>query len=211
MTTTTTPAPAAARAVALIKDEHRALARVLGAMLALIARYQDGSEKRNFKLFDAMLRYVENVPDHLHHPKEDRVLFPALVRRTGENWKLIDELERDHARGEPLLAALRGAFQAFSYGTPNGLNQLATRVDEFAEFYWDHMRREEQQLLPIALKYFTEEDWRQVESAFGDNTDPLFGAELADEYRQLYRFIVESVPESLKSYLESAAPRPLPK
>jgi len=211
MSTPSTQAPAAERAIALIKDEHRALARVLGAMLALVSRYRDASEKRDFKLFDALLRYVENVPDHLHHPKEDRVLFPALVRRTGENWKLIDELERDHARGEPLLAALRGAFQAFSYGTPNGLNQLATRVDEFAEFYWDHMRREEQQLLPLALKYFTEEDWRQVESAFGDNADPLFGAELADEYRQLYGFIVESVPASLKSYLESAAPRPAPK
>lgn len=197
--------PLAERAIALIKNEHRALALVLGAMQALIARYRDAGGERNFELFDAMLRYIENVPDLLHHPKEDQVLFPALVRRSSAAKKLVDELERDHARGEPMIVALRGAFHAFSYGTVNGLNQLATAVDEFAEFYWDHMRREEQQLLPLAVVHLTPEDWQRVASAFGDNTDPLFGAELADDYRRLYQHITESAPRDLKSLLEGAA------
>ncbi len=172
MTNTPLPPPAAARAIELIKNEHRALARILGAMQALVARYRDADVERNFKLFDAMLHYIENVPDRLHHPKEDHVLFPALVRRTADGKKLVGELERDHARGEPMITALRGAFHAFSYGTVNGLNRLATAVDEFAEFYWDHMRREEQQLLPLAAAHLTPEDWQRVESAFGDNTRP---------------------------------------
>jgi hemerythrin-like domain-containing protein len=204
---TNTPlSPPAARAIGLIKDEHRALARMLGAMQALIARYRDAGAERNFELFDAMLRYIENVPDCLHHPKEDQVLFPALASRTGEGKKLVAELERDHARGEPMITALRGAFHAFSYGTVNGLNLLATAVDEFAEFYWDHMRKEERQLLPLAVAHFTAEDWQRVASAFGDNTDPLFGAKLADDYRELYRHIVELTPAPLKYYLEDAAP-----
>lgn len=206
MTNTPAPPPAAARAIVLIKDEHRALARMLGAMQALITRYRDAGVKRDIALFDAMLRYIENVPDRLHHPKEDQVLFPALVRRAAAGKTLVAELERDHARGEPMLAALRGAFQAFSYGTVNGLNQLATAVDDFAEFYWDHMRKEEQQLLPLAVGHLTAEDWQCVESAFGDNSDPLFGKELAGEYRQLYQSIVELTPSPLKSYLQGATP-----
>jgi hemerythrin-like domain-containing protein len=206
MTNTPSLPPAGARAIELIKNEHRALARMLGAMQALIARYRDAGGELNFELFDAMLRYIENVPDRLHHPKEDQVLFPALVRRASEGKKLVGELERDHARGEPMITALRGAFHAFSYGTVNGLNQLATAVDEFAEFYWDHMSREEQQLLPLAVAHLTPADWQRVESAFGDNTDPLFGAKLADDYRQLYQAIVELTPSPLKSYLEAAAP-----
>ena len=206
MTTTAPPPPAADRAIALIKDEHRALARMLGAMQALVTRYRDTAAERNFELFDAMLRYIENVPDRLHHPKEDQVLFPPLAKRSGEGKQLVAELERDHARGEPMITALRGAFHAFSYGTANGLNLLATAVDEFAEFYWDHMRKEEQRLLPLAVAHFTAEDWQRVASAFGDNTDPLFGAELADDYRQLYLHIAELTPTPLKSYLEEAAP-----
>jgi hemerythrin-like domain-containing protein len=206
MSNPTAPPTAAAHAVELIKNEHRALARMLGAMQALIARYREAGVERNFKLFDAMLRYIENVPDRLHHPKEDEVLFAALMRRSDDGKKLVARLERDHAKGEPMIAALRGAFQAFSYGTVNGLNLLATAVDEFAEFYWDHMRTEEEKLLPLAAAHLTPEDWQRVESAFGDNTDPLFGAALAEEYRQLYQFIAEIAPPSLKSYLQGAAP-----
>jgi len=105
-----------------------------------------------------------------------------------------------------MIAALRFAFDAFSVGAANGLNRLATAVDDFAEFYWDHMRTEEKQLLPLALVHLTVDDWQQVASAFGDNTDPLFGAALADDYRELYRCIIELTPAPLKYYLEGAAP-----
>jgi len=206
MTDTNAPLPAADRAIALIKDEHRALACVLGAMQAWISRVRDAGGDRDFELFDAMLRYIENVPDRLHHPKEDQVLFPALMRNSPAALQLIDRLERDHAHGEPMIAALRGAFHAFTFDAVNGLNQLATAVDDFAEFYWDHMRKEEKQLLPLALVHLTADDWQQVASAFGDNTDPLFGAALADDYRELYRCIIELTPAPLKYYLESAAP-----
>ena len=201
------PSPAAARAISLLKDEHRALARVLGAMQAWIARCRNAGSERNFELFGAMLRYIEVVPDRLHHPKENEVLFSALVRRASAAKILVEHLERDHARSDSMLAAVRGAFSTYRNGEANGLNQLATRVDEFAEFYWDHMRKEEQQLLPLAITHLAPADWQRVESAFGDNTDPLFGAELADDYRELYQSIVELTPAPLKEYLESASPR----
>ena len=195
-----------ARAIALIKNEHRALARMLGAMQALVARYRDAGAERNVELLDAMVRYVENVPDRLHHPKEDQWLFPVVARCTAEGKKLVAALESDHARNGTMIAALRGAMHAYSEGAVNSINQLATAVDEFAEFYWDHMRKEEQQLLPLAIQHLTAEDWQRVESAFGDNSDPLFGAELADDYRQLYQSIVELTPSPLKSYLQGATP-----
>lgn len=197
---------AAANAVTLIKAEHRALARLLGAMQALVTRYRDPVGERNLELFDAMLRYIENVPDRLHHPKEDQVLFPALVLRADAGRKLVEELERDHARSEPMLSALRQTFHAFRDGGVNALNRLAAAVDDFAEFYWHHMRREEDQLLPLAQAHLTADDWRRVESAFGNNKDPLFGAELAADYRQLYACIVVMTPHPLKTYLEDAAP-----
>jgi hemerythrin-like domain-containing protein len=203
---TNPPAPAAERAIALIKEEHRTLARMLAAMQAWIARTREGDGERYFELFDAMLHYVENVPDRLHHPKEDEVLFAALAARTSAANPLIRELEADHARGEPLIVGLRGAFHAYSYGTLDGLNQLAAAVDEFIEFYLGHMRKEEQQLLPLALAHLTVDDWQRVARAFGDHADPLFGAELADDYRRLYQGITELAPPSLKSFFEEVTP-----
>ncbi|MBX9810734.1 MAG: hemerythrin domain-containing protein [Burkholderiales bacterium] len=207
-TNSTSLLPAAKNAINRIKAEHRALARILGAMQALVARCREPGSKPDYELFEFMLRYIENVPARLHHPKEDQVLFPAIARLPGGGKTLAQELERDHARGEPMLAELRRAFHAFRDGGANALNQLATAVDEFAEFYWWHMRKEEQQLLPFALENLAEEDWQRVDSAFGDNIDPLFGAALTDEYRRLYQHITELTPQPLKSLLEGAAPGP---
>ena len=86
---TNPPLPTAERAIALIKNEHRALSRMLGAMQAWVARSRNGGGERSFELFDSMLRYIENVPDRIHHPKEDQVLFPALTRRTSTAAALI--------------------------------------------------------------------------------------------------------------------------
>jgi hemerythrin-like domain-containing protein len=196
---------AAASAINRIKAEHRALACMLAAMQALVMRYREPGSKPDYGLFDSMLRYIEIVPDRLHHPKEDQVLFPAVMQHAHDGKALVRELEQDHARGAPMLLELRRASHAFRGGETNALNQLATAIDEFAEFYWWHMRKEEQQLLPLALEHLPDADWQRIDSAFGDNTDPLFGAELTDEYRRLYQHVTELAPRHLRSLLESAA------
>lgn len=189
-----------------IKAEHRALARVIGAMQALVARHRESSGRFDDELFEAMAKYVEDVPDRVHHPKEDRVLFPAVADHGASGRALVQELEREHARGAPMLAELRRALQAFRRGDENSLNRLATAVDEFAEFYWMHMRKEEQQLLPFAVEHLTAGEWSDVERAFSDNRDPVFDAALTEEYRQLYQRILELTPRPLKSLLEGDPP-----
>ena len=199
------PPPNSVRAIALIRAEHRALARMLAAMQALLALYRNAGGERDFGLFDAMLCYIENVPDKLHHPKEDGVLFPPLVQRVAAGRKLVEELEREHVRGEPMIAGLREAFQSFRHGTPKGLDLLSAALDDYTKFYLRHMGKEELQLLPLAIAHFTTEEWQRVEKAFGDHTDPLFGAELADDYRRLYECISELTPTPIKPYLEGTA------
>ncbi len=200
------PPPAAVRAIALIKGEHRQIAHMLSAMQALVARYRDARGERDFELLEAMLLYLEKVPDQVHHPKEDAVLFPALARHASAGKRLVDELELEHACGRPLLTAVCGALHAFRDGAVNGLDRLILGVDEFAEFYGNHMRKEEEQLLPLAVAHLAAGDWERVADAFGDNADPRPGAALAGDYHRLYQCIAELMPPSLRSYLGGAAP-----
>ena len=204
-TPTQAAAPGAAgNAIRRIKTEHRALACVLGAMQVWVARCREPGPTPDFELFDSMLRYIENVPDRMHHPKEDLVLFPSVMLRARDGRALVRELERDHARGAPMLAELRRASRVLREGGANALNQLATATDEFAEFYLHHMRKEEEQLLPLAAESLSSEDWQRVASAFGNNADPLFDAALTDEFRRVYEQITRLTPGPLKGLLESA-------
>lgn len=190
---------AAAPVIERIKSEHCALARVIGAMQALVARWRTPGEKPDFELFDALLRYIENVPDRIHHPKEDRVLFPAIASRTEQAGALIEQLGREHAKGEHMIAEARAALERYKRAGPQALEGLATAVEEFADFYWWHLHREEEELLPLAHTVLTDAEWRDIAAAFESNLDPLFGAECADEYRSLYERIVELTPKPLKS------------
>jgi len=44
---------------------------------------------------------------------------------------------------------------------------------KYIDFYSTHMRLEETVILPEALKILTAEDWKNLDSAFQSNTDPL--------------------------------------
>jgi len=56
------------------------------------------------------------------------------------------------------------------------------------------MAMEEQQILPLAEKHLTEQDWSDLDEAFGANRDPLTGHEPEADYRTLFTRLVNIVP-----------------
>jgi hemerythrin-like domain-containing protein len=195
--------PAAQPAVGRIKAEHRSLARVIGAMQTLVTQWRAPDAPPDAGLFDALLAYVETVPDRLHHPKEDAVLFPAIRSRSAAGNALIDELAREHARAESLVATVRATLPGLARREPNAIERLATAVDEFAEFYWWHMRKEEDRLLPIAFDCLSDAEWGEIGAAFEANVDPLFGPARSAEFARLYDRIVALAPPPLRGLLDA--------
>ena len=49
-------------------------------------------------------------------------------------------------------------------------------MDRYIDFYLSHMRIEEEEVLPLALKHLSAEDWKELDTAFA-NRDPLTGHE----------------------------------
>ena len=56
---------------------------------------------------------------------------------------------------------------------PQGGREFLAAVDDYAQFHWAHMRKEERDLLPLAERHLTPEDWEAIDNAFAGNTDPL--------------------------------------
>jgi hemerythrin-like domain-containing protein len=55
------------------------------------------------------------------------------------------------------------------------------------------MRKEEQQLLPLAERVLTAEDWKAINQAFAQNSDPVAGMKERD-YEQLFSRIANLAP-----------------
>jgi hemerythrin-like domain-containing protein len=185
-------------AIKIIKDEHLAIASVLYGLQAAIRRIGEGSAP-DMRLLDALLRYVEQFPERLHHPKESGTLFPAVVARCAEAQVLVDVLDAEHALGASLIEALRAMFARFSNGDSLAFAPFATAVDEYADFHWRHMQREEDRLLPLAASHLTAEDWDRVNAAFRANDNPLDGIRPKDEAESLYRRILSLADHSARA------------
>ncbi len=181
--------------LATLRDEHRSLAAVVHGLELLVREAREQGKPPRFDLLRAIARYIRDFPESQHHPKEDRYLFRKLRERTSEFNDTLDELERQHREGGPLLDGLEQAIARYEADPSGGLEQFAAAVANFVTAQEKHMRLETRVVLPAAYKHLKPEDWDEIDKAFADNGDPRFSADTEEEFRQLFVRILNLVPE----------------
>jgi hemerythrin-like domain-containing protein len=184
-------------AVRIIRDEHQALAAMLNSLLLMLA--QDRRDKRlpDFASLRAMLFYLDEFPEQRHHRKETELLFPKLRARTPLARELLDRLDQDHQRGEARIRELEHRLLAFEMMGESRRAAFEEAAERYVDFYLTHMALEERDVLPLAERVLTEDDWADIDAAFRANRDPLTGCQPETEYEQLFTRIVSLVPAPL--------------
>jgi nucleotide-binding universal stress UspA family protein/hemerythrin-like domain-containing protein len=182
---TRNPEPTA-RALGIIRDEHRSLAAVLHAWIHLLQGARADGKHPERELLRAIVYYIRDFPLTQHHPKEDDYLFQRLRQRTSSVNAELDELQRQHERDHQMVAELAALVEQ----VPLDLAKLEDAVQRYARFIWDHMGREEGVILPAAQRYLSNEDWIDIDQAFASNNDPRFSGETDLQYRRLLGRIV---------------------
>ena len=164
-------------ALRVIRDEHATLAAMLQSLLQMVRRGPDsGSEGQRENFFDvlrAMLFYVDEFPEQLHHPKESELLFPRVVRAAPKTMAVIDQLERDHHNGESRVREIMHLLMAWEYLGESRRAAFETAVTAYVDFYLHHMRLEESDILPAAEAHLSDGDWQALDTAFTAHRDPL--------------------------------------
>lgn len=178
----------------IIRDEHGALAAMLRSLQMLLDEHRRKGSLPDFSVLRAMLFYVDEFPEKLHHTKESELLFPKIRERCPEVAEVLTRLDRDHARGEKAIRDLEHDLLAFEVLGETRREAFEASVKRYIDFYLTHMGIEENEVLPLAQKHLTAEDWAELDAAFLANRDPLTGHEPPDLYRPLFSKIVMSVP-----------------
>ena len=181
------------KAIGIIYDEHRSISAVISALKALARMASEGRYKPDFAVFRAMIYYIDAFPERMHHPKEDAYLFAHLLRRDPEARALVEELEAEHVESAKLVRDLEQAMLAYEQTWPKGADAFSSAVDAYAQFHWNHMRREEHEIIPRAERALKAEDWADIEAAFAGNTDPIADLRNSD-FNALYHRILTLAP-----------------
>lgn len=176
----------------IIHDEHRAVAAMLGGLRSLVASIEAKRLTPDFELMGSMISYIEEMPEKLHHPKEDHYLFAKLRARSSEALTFIETLEAEHREGGARIRILRDALETYRQKGEVGFLVFQEAVNLYLEQEWRHMNMEESKIFPLAKAYLTAEDWAEIDTAFLANGNPWEGA--AGEYAALFTKIVSIAP-----------------
>jgi hemerythrin-like domain-containing protein len=175
-------------------NEHRSISVVLHAMEYLVREQRNHKKKINPAVFRAMLYYLDVFPERMHHPKEEQYLFAAVRRKTSEADATLDELRQEHDRGAHSIRDLEQDLLRYEEGGDKEFERFASAVEAFVAGYRQHMRKEEDGVMPIARRVLNAQDWADINRAWAEHRDPLTGVESEKEYEQVLDRIIKLAP-----------------
>ena len=184
------------RAIAIIKSEHQNLGAVLYSMEKLVEEIENG-KSADFTIFHGLFTYIDRFLDRYHHPKENLYLFPRLLERAPDTESLVRELGQQHTEGEILFVEMLKALSAYEFSGANEFPAFRDALRKYTSFEREHAIKEEREVLPRALEALEASDWEEIDAAFEENEDPMFGTSSSNEFSRLFKDLVNSLPAPL--------------
>lgn len=169
------------------RAEHAQFERLLAIFDRQLERYRAG-DTPDYDLMRDVVQYLRDYADCFHHPRED-VAFDLLVEREPDARAVVQRLTQEHhdlaEAGATLLERLRELTSDAML--PRGTLEAAAAT--YLENYRRHIDTEEREVMPVAGRVLTDADWRQVVDAVQPTSDPLFGENPAETFRELRRHL----------------------
>lgn len=181
--------------IRIIHEEHATLSALLRSLDLMVKLGPADKPAAFFEVLRAMLFYIDEFPERQHHPKETELLFPPVAERDAEAAATIARLDRDHARGEAAVRELQHLLVAWEMlGEPRRA-AFEQALAAYLGFYGEHMRLEENVVIPAAQRVLTEAEWTALDAAFAANADTLTGQHPHDPaYERLFTQILTKAP-----------------
>lgn len=181
-------------AVKIIHEEHRALAAMLASLRLIAERLGPRPDPEDLALVRAILFYIDEFPERLHHAKETDVLFPRVRERAPQSSTVLDHLDAQHERGEASIRELEHLLLGYEQLGEPRRQAFLDALNRYIDFYHEHIALEDSEVIPLALRTLSDQDWEEIGRAFAENRDPLTGHKPSDEYAALFERIVEMAP-----------------
>lgn len=180
--------------IRIIRDEHAALTTMLLSLETMIESGPGNEPEIFFDVLRAMLFYIDEFPERLHHPKESQLLFPRVARMAPDTEEVIARLEQEHVSGTLAARELQHLLLAWELVGDSRHAAFDQAARQFLVFYREHIRLEDELILPAALRVLNEADWEELDAAFRTNRDPLTGSYPRDPvYDRLFTRVVRRV------------------
>jgi hemerythrin-like domain-containing protein len=181
-------APAAmAGPIAHWHTEHVYFRQLLDLLQREVEVFASG-ERPNYELMSDIVAYLTEYSDRFHHPRED-VAFTRLAQRCPDQRLPLVRLVQEHRVIKRAGATLQRHIESILGGGMVPREDVEVAAATYLVYYGNHIAKEEEDVLSLAARHLTAEDWQAVRAAVPPGKDPLFGDEPERRFRELRRRI----------------------
>ncbi|OPX57141.1 hypothetical protein BTE48_00885 [Oceanospirillum multiglobuliferum] len=174
--------------MAQLHQDHLNLSRLLGVLKHKLALLK-GGERPNYLLVQDVVAYIVDYADTYHHPLED-VIYQYSAEHYPEYQEIFNEVEQEHQKIAQDTRAFQELVQNILLDAIVPMAQFIERLEQFVNQQYAHLNREEGRVFPLLERTISTAQWQEIEQRLQSREDPLFGENVADEYKRLYRELI---------------------
>ena len=174
-----------------LHQDHINLTRLLDILERKVARLREGVHP-DFSLMADVVSYVGGYADKHHHPHEDQ-MYAYFRGRDPELDQRFETCEQEHKELKKLSSQLSDSIDAVLGDAVMPMDRFTDQLETFVQTEKRHLDFEESKIFPKLDALATEEDWVELAKRIPPPADPLFGEHQAEQYRDLYRALLEDM------------------
>ena len=160
-------------------------------------RRHGGRGKWTQAFLGSVFDYFEQFVDDRHHPKGDDYLFRLLRQRSpADAAAVLDRLEADH-RDAPATSRPCATCSPWRRRGRLPVADLARGPARLPRRPPKSTSASKRKSLPLATAALTAADWQEIDAAFLDNADPVFGTQAQAGFRELFHRVASLAPPSV--------------
>jgi len=108
-----------------------------------------------------IVNYYVNLLSFLevHHDGEERLVFPLLAERAGDQRALVEAAAGQHADVLGLIGAVRESIGSWERGGDARAQDVVGSLRALDDVLSPHLDQEEAEIVPLAAQHLTAEEW----------------------------------------------------
>jgi hemerythrin-like domain-containing protein len=167
-----------------LKHEHRIIERALRALDGMCTRLEAGDAVPAESISE-LYEFLSIFGDRFHHGKEEKYLFPALVREgVAFRGGATDALVREHDMERKLISELERAVFSYGEGNTESRASFVKIARQYVDLMVEHFQKEDRALFKLANDFLDESAKEELSQNF-KQAEVELGAASRHKYEQL--------------------------
>ncbi|KGK41271.1 hypothetical protein LH51_15860 [Nitrincola sp. A-D6] len=177
--------------IAQLHQDHINLSRLLEVMELKVQKLKAG-DSPNFLLLSELVDYIGNYADQYHHPREDH-MYHYFCGRDATLDAHLQKCEAEHTDLKQASKVVNETVDAVMHDAVIPMSDFIGQLEAFVLREREHLDYEETVIFPGIEQVANDADWAALEQKLPEPEDPLFGEKQGENYRELYKALLQDV------------------